>query len=34
MAKKWYPVVDILSCVECGAYVNFCPHGVYNKHLN
>lgn len=18
MAKKWYPVIDILSCVECG----------------
>lgn len=31
MAKKWYPVVDILSCVECGTCVNFCPHGVYNK---
>lgn len=31
MAKKWYPVIDILSCVECGTCVNFCPHGVYDK---
>ena len=31
MAKKWYPVIDILSCVECGTCVNFCTHGVYDK---
>lgn len=31
MAKTWYPVVDILSCAECGTCVNFCPHGVYDK---
>ena len=31
MAKKWYPVVDILMCVECGTCVNFCPHNVYDK---
>ena len=31
MAKKWYPVVDILSCIECGTCVNFCSHGVYDK---
>ncbi len=31
MAKKWYPVIDILSCVECGTCVEFCPHGVYDK---
>lgn len=31
MAKKWYPVIDILSCAECGTCVNFCPHGVYDK---
>lgn len=31
MAKKWYPVIDILSCVECGTCVNFCSHGVYEK---
>ena len=21
MAKKWYPVIDILTCVECGTCV-------------
>lgn len=31
MAKKWYPVVDVLSCTECGTCVNFCTHGVYDK---
>lgn len=31
MAKKWYPVVDILSCIECGTCVKFCSHGVYDK---
>ncbi|MGN0713005.1 MAG: DUF2703 domain-containing protein [Anaerovoracaceae bacterium] len=31
MAKKWYPVIDILTCVECGTCVDFCTHGVYSK---
>lgn len=31
MAKKWYPVIDILSCTECGTCINFCSHGVYDK---
>ena len=31
MAKNWYPVIDILTCVECGTCVNFCPHSVYDK---
>lgn len=31
MAKKWYPVVDVLSCIECGTCVNNCPHHVYDK---
>ena len=31
MAMKWYPVVDILSCIECGTCVNNCPHGVYDR---
>jgi NAD-dependent dihydropyrimidine dehydrogenase PreA subunit len=30
MAKTWYPVIDYLTCVECGACVSQCPHGVYN----
>lgn len=31
MAKNWYPVIDILTCAECGTCVRFCPHGVYDK---
>ena len=31
MDKNWYPVIDILTCMECGTCVNFCPHGVYDK---
>lgn len=31
MASRWYPVVDILSCIECGTCVNNCPHDVYDK---
>lgn len=30
MAKTWYPVIDYLSCLECGTCVDFCPHGVYD----
>jgi len=29
MAKTWYPVIDYLTCIECGACVSKCPHGVY-----
>ena len=31
MAKKWYPVIDILTCQECGSCVAKCTHGVYDK---
>lgn len=30
MAQKWYPVIDYVTCVECGTCVEFCPHGVYD----
>lgn len=30
MAKTWYPVVDYSVCIECGACVEKCPHGVYD----
>lgn len=30
MAKTWYPVIDYISCTECGSCVAKCPHGVYN----
>ena len=31
MAKKWYPVIDILTCEECSACIAKCSHGVYDK---
>lgn len=31
MAKTWYPVIDYLTCVECGTCVAKCPHGVYDS---
>ena len=30
MAKTWYPVIDYLTCVECGTCFAKCPHGVYD----
>ena len=30
MAKTWYPVIDYLTCIECGTCVLKCPHGVYD----
>ena len=31
MAKTWYPVIDYLTCIECGACISKCSHGVYDK---
>jgi NAD-dependent dihydropyrimidine dehydrogenase PreA subunit len=31
MARKWYPVVDYLECIECGSCIAKCSHGVYDK---
>lgn len=31
MAKNWYPVIDFLTCIECGTCVSKCPHNVYDK---
>ena len=31
MAAKWYPVVDVVTCLECGTCVDNCPHDVYDK---
>lgn len=31
MAEKWYPVVDIVSCIVCGTCIEFCTHGVFDK---
>ena len=30
MAKTWYPVIDYLTCEDCGTCVAKCPHGVYD----
>ncbi len=31
MSKTWYPVIDYTACSECGACVDMCKHGVYDK---
>lgn len=31
MAKTWYPVINYITCIECGTCVVKCPHDVYNK---
>lgn len=31
MSKKWYPVIDYAKCIECGACVDMCQNGVYDK---
>ena len=31
MAKAWYPMINYEKCIECGACVDFCQHGVYDK---
>ncbi len=30
MEKKWYPVVDITACIECGACIATCHNDVYD----
>ncbi|MFT9057667.1 MAG: DUF2703 domain-containing protein [Ethanoligenens sp.] len=31
MAKTWYPVIDYLTCEECGTCIAKCPHNVYDS---
>lgn len=31
MSEKWYPVINYEKCIECGACVEMCPNGVYEK---
>lgn len=31
MSKNWYPVIDYAECTECGACVDMCEHGVYDR---
>ncbi len=29
MAERWHPIISREKCIECGACVDFCPHGVF-----
>ena len=31
MSKTWYPVINYEKCIECGACVEKCTHGVYKN---
>lgn len=31
MGKFWYPVIDDLTCIECGNCTEKCTHDVYDK---
>ena len=31
MAKTWYPVIDYLTCAECGVCIAKCQQGVYDS---
>lgn len=31
MSKNWYPVINFETCINCGACVNQCNNGVYDK---
>jgi len=30
MAKMWYPVIDYVKCIDCGACNEKCKHGVFD----
>jgi NAD-dependent dihydropyrimidine dehydrogenase PreA subunit len=34
MSKTWYPVIDYSLCLECGACLNKCKQGVYERKEN
>jgi len=31
MSKAWYPVIDYVKCIECGACTRKCKNGVYDQ---
>lgn len=31
MSKTWYPVINYENCIECGACIAKCSHGVYGQ---
>lgn len=34
MSLKWYPVINYETCSECGACIEKCSHGVYEKNTS
>ncbi|MCX7710234.1 MAG: 4Fe-4S binding protein [Clostridia bacterium] len=34
MSKTWYPVLNYEVCIECGACLDKCKHGVYEKEAS
>ena len=33
MSKEWYPVIDAGLCTACGACIEKCKNGVFDKKL-
>jgi len=33
VSKKWYPMINYENCVECGACLDKCKNGVYDKEM-
>jgi len=31
MSKNWYPMINYEDCIECGACIEKCSHGVYDE---
>lgn len=31
MSKRWYPVINYETCINCKACIEKCSHGVYDK---
>lgn len=31
MSTTWYPMINYENCIECGACIDHCTHGVYKK---
>jgi len=34
MSKTWYPVINYEECIECGACLEKCKHGVFKRDGN
>ncbi len=31
MSDKWYPVIDYITCIDCGVCVDKCQNSVYDQ---